>query len=291
MSRLNDHFGALRAETEPTPDALARLRTRPAKPPRRRPAVVLLPTLAAAAAALLWLRPPDAVHTPNAPAPHKVAPPPGAPPQPVSASWSGASATTPLGPHVVATATGLGAVSGTTRDLTVDWTTGDISLEVEPNAGMAVQVKTEEAQVVVTGTVFSVRRDALGTRVEVGRGRVEVRCGEEPTVSLTAGTEQTCLPLTAVGWLRRAVALSQVRDAHGTLHATERGLALAPAPDIALELGLQQATALVAVARPNDARDRLAFLQSTFPEHATRVAQTRDRLGLEAVPPTAMEAP
>ena len=49
--------------------------------------------------------------------------------------------------------------------------TDEVALEVSPDRGVYLGVYTEEATVVVIGTGFDVRRDPLGTSVEVRHGR------------------------------------------------------------------------------------------------------------------------
>jgi hypothetical protein len=290
MMDLHDHMADLRAETEPSPAVVQRLRQghRPSR--RRAPVVVPVLALAAGLLAAVWTGWPSA---PDPAAPEPAAP--EAPPplaaapalEPVTATWSGEASAGALGPHVQAQASGRGAVTGTAQDLAVDWLSGELRLEVDPAAGVALTVATEEAQVTVTGTVFAVRRDALGTHTSVERGRVEVVCGDAAPVSLAAGSTRTCLPRTATGWLRRAAALDRTAQPHAVLAAAEAGLASAPPPELALELGLHQAAALASLDRTDEARAVLARLTDDHPAAAGRIAQAASLLPLTP----ALEAP
>lgn len=290
MMDLHDHMADLRAETEPSPAAVQRLRRGHRPPPRRAPVLVPVLALAAGLLAAVWAGWPSAPE-PDAPEPAApVATPPRAAapaPEPVTATWSGGASAGSLGPHVQAWASGRGAVSGTAQDLAVDWLSGELRLDVDPAAGVALTVATEEAQVTVKGTVFAVRRDALGTHTSVERGRVEVACGSDAPVLLAAGTDRTCLPRTATGWLRRAAALDRSTRPAAVLAAAEAGLASAPPPELALELGLHQAAALASLDRTEEARAVLARLSVDHPAAAGRIAQAAALLPLTP----ALEAP
>ncbi len=83
---------------------------------------------------------------------------------------------------------GLGHAAGRPEALVIRWESGRLTPEVAPGQGIGLTVKTPEATVTVTGTRFSVERDALGTAVAVERGRVQARCRGEAARSL--GPEQ-----------------------------------------------------------------------------------------------------
>jgi ferric-dicitrate binding protein FerR (iron transport regulator) len=128
-------------------------------------------------------------------------------------------------------------------------------VEVVPDRGVRLSVETPEAEVRVVGTGFTVERDALGTRVEVRHGRVEVDCGAEVTRLLREGDTVTCLPRTAGGLLGRALAL-QAQNAPGEeiLSVLERALAL---PDVSTshadELGAHRVRVLLSLHRDAEA--------------------------------------
>ena len=97
---------------------------------------------------------------------------------------------------------GNGQLSGAPQAPHIDWRSGVLELSIPPHEGLELVVDTEEAQVEVVGTHYSVTRDALGTRVSVARGQVQVRChhGDEAShgdpVERRLQSEQglTCLP-------------------------------------------------------------------------------------------------
>ena len=135
---------------------------------------------------------------------------------------------------------GTGSVSGTSRDLIVNWEAGTLRAEVEPNTGTGLSVVTEEAEISVVGTVFAVRRDALGVTTWVDRGKVEVRCADGPIQPLVPSDPPlTCLPTRPGMLLGRADALrDQGADAESILEALNRGIQASDgrAPEVHSEL-------------------------------------------------------
>ncbi|MCB9762817.1 MAG: FecR domain-containing protein [Alphaproteobacteria bacterium] len=267
MSDPDPHLADFKRATEPDPGRLARLRA--GRPPRRRLGWVAVPAAAALAAVFLLRTPPP----PPEPAPA---------PAPVDARWAGAQSAATLGPWVRARIDGRGEVRGDAQDMVVDWIAGAVTLEVTPDQGVQLQVRTEEGVVRVTGTAFEVRRDALGTAVAVTRGSVAVTCGQAPPVALGAGDDALCLPVTAVGWLRRVTALQPEPEA--VVAGAAAGLALSPEPAVALELRLQRAAAWAALGSVAQARAELDALLNDHPESAPRIDAAR-----RALPPA--EAP
>jgi len=189
----------------------ARFRHTRARPTRARRRAVFLGALALAASALVavWATRPEtprtlAIAATPSPAPH---------------TWS---------EQVAFVAHGEGTASGTSRDVRVDWTSGTVRVEVTPHTGTSLAVVTPEALVEVVGTAFTVDRGALGTTVTVDHGAVRVACEDGWKGLLEPGTEHTCLPVTAAGFLARAEALldagGSADDVLDTLH---RGLRLA----------------------------------------------------------------
>ena len=200
----------------------------------------------------------------------------GAPPAPPAVAG-----TAPLAVHLAATEApevvrpapgvalrvdGTGEVGGTAQAPRIDWTGGALSVEVTPGQGIALTVVTREAVVRVIGTVFTVDRDALGTRVDVSRGKVEVTCSDGPVHALTAGRTATCLPTTAPGLLARANRLKKDgAPARRILEAVEAALPMASGPFRAELLALQAET-LLASGRERQARAAAdAYLESGGP--------------------------
>ncbi|MEQ1568986.1 MAG: FecR domain-containing protein [Myxococcota bacterium] len=157
--------------------------------------VVVAPLVLATAAALVWLRP--------------------------------AAAPDPL-EHVKLGFDGLGHVEQAGPSPVVVWEDGRVDVEVEPNRGVKLAVKTEEATVTVVGTAFSVSRAAFATEVTVDHGIVAVACADGGEHRLLAGQRVTCLPSEPAALLRRAVALGPTGDAAARARAIDAGLGLAP---------------------------------------------------------------
>lgn len=209
--------------TEATPVDLTRMRARiRAQGAARRPRwlTLLVPAAGLAVAALV-------VATVTEPAP-----------APVAASFdSTGQETFQAGPGVSLTAQGTGVLSGTEQAPRLAWSAGSVEVSVEPGAGLDVQVTTDEAQVRVVGTVFTVDRGPLGTTVGVRRGEVAVDCVNGPQASITAGQTTTCWPTSPVGLLGRAQALRDAGSSTESILTTvEQGLSLHPDSTIHTEL-------------------------------------------------------
>ncbi|MBX2797765.1 MAG: FecR family protein [Myxococcales bacterium] len=191
-----DDLKALGEAQHPSDTARERLlarvsATRRAEPRRtrgRRASVTV--ALAAAAAVLLtvWgLWPPDV-----GPAPPNhtvvVSPVPSGMPTAIVGNMM-------LNHGVEATAvSGGGQVTTDGQRTEVDWTEGEIALDVQSAPGRSVSVETEEAVVRVVGTALSVERGPFGTAVEVDHGEVVVTCRALQTPeTLTDGEHTVCL--------------------------------------------------------------------------------------------------
>lgn len=186
--------------------------------------------VALAAALLLWLRAPVA---PLTEALH-------------AAAWRTDQPTA----HVSLTYLGEGDLGGTAVQPRIEWRSGTVQVEVDPNQGVALAVETREALVRVIGTGFSVGRSALGTAVRVSHGRVSVDCKDGTSVMLGAGEHQLCLPTSAAGLLGRARALAELGAAPEDVRAAaERGLAAGPDVAVRGELQVAQMEAYAAEQR------------------------------------------
>jgi hypothetical protein len=133
---------------------------------------------------------------------------------------------------------------------------------VEPDRGVALQVRTDEAVVSVVGTGFDVTRDALGTSVAVRHGKVRVECHQgEPTL-LGEGESTTCLPVSAAGMLGRARALQERGATLGEQSDTLRlGLAMGPEGPVGDELRFLQ---LGVILRQGDNERALRVAEETL---------------------------
>jgi len=157
---------------------------------------------------------------------------PEAPPPPLSATFAAEAPTAgAVTPHLMLTTRGTGALSGTQAAPRVEWTTGDLHVDLTPNQGVDLRIHTPHADVVVVGTSFHVQVGGLGTSVEVERGIVEVTCDGQAVRRLTRADRITCLPTTASGLLLRATLLLQDNvDPAIVLDTVDAGLSDSPAP-------------------------------------------------------------
>ncbi len=130
-----------------------------------------------------------------------------APENPVLLSLEGEGSAVEVGEHVRLVASGSGNVGGTDRRPRLQWNRGRLDVEVDHGEGIDLHVHTPEAMVRVVGTAFTVRRDILGTQVDVVRGAVEVTCVGEVPRRMQAGETAACWPTRPAGLLGRARAL------------------------------------------------------------------------------------
>ncbi|MEO0603279.1 MAG: hypothetical protein AAF211_17705 [Myxococcota bacterium] len=108
------------------------------------------------------------------------------------------------------TLAGVGEVSGTDDDVVVDWQSGALTVRVDPAAGVRLAVRADEGRVEVTGTSFTVVRDALGLTTRVERGSVAVACSDGTHHSLVGpNATLTCWPQSAARLLGRADTLEE----------------------------------------------------------------------------------
>lgn len=215
------------------PDAERRLRERLRVPAKRRARPILVvPVVIAAAAALAFaLRAPSPADVPLT------------------------TGDVPLTRDVHLSAAGEGLARHADDRIEIAWSHGALSVEVEPDRGVKLAVVTDEAEVSVVGTGFTVTRDALGTTVTVAHGRVDVDCALGASVLLGAGESRTCHPRTAAGALGRVRAL-EARGVAGAAVLEEIDAALGR-PDatgaVAHELAAMRVRALLALGRDADA--------------------------------------
>jgi len=134
---------------------------------------------------------------------------------------------TAAAPGVALTPNGVGTVSGSEKNVVIDWQSGELGVSVEHGAGIALTVHTREADVRVVGTVFEVDRDVRGTRVRVTRGKVAVQCSGGEAFLVVPGVDVTCMPLSGAGNLASARSLvAEGASADEVLAAIDRGLGL-----------------------------------------------------------------
>lgn len=181
-----------------------------------------------------------------------------------------------LGPGIQLSADGQGRVSGTDHDARIDWETGTLVVEVDPAAQVRVVVQTEEAQVQVLGTRFTVVRDATGTRVDLERGAVAVACHDAET-QLTPGQSHTCPTMTAARWLLHA---RQASAPDAILDATTQGLAAAPSAAVEGELRVVRLQVLLDQGRHADALAEIqAYIALPVTPRRDEVCAHADALG------------
>jgi ferric-dicitrate binding protein FerR (iron transport regulator) len=201
----------LRELGNPELAAISRVRRRALhKTPAPRRPPLWMPGLALAAAALfvLW----NQSDSPDAPADMRtqlLADHPGYDTviEPIGLS---SAAQVALSPEVQLAPNGVGSATGTRGAPQINWRRGLLTVDVKPKHDIRLVVNTEEAQVTVLGTRFSVDRGPLGTTVQVERGKVQVDCvtAQAPRQSvLTGGDTVTCWPIQPARLLTRALAL------------------------------------------------------------------------------------
>ncbi len=262
------YLEAFRQRTEPDDESLDRVRrgwrARRGPAPHKRPLLLFAGFAVAGALAVgIALRAPPALEAR------------------LSSATATSAAITPL---IRADYQGVGAVSGDADAPRFLWSEGTIQLDVAPDRGLSLVVETEEMHVAVIGTVFSVTRDARGSRVQVERGQVVATCLHEPDGRpgrLGAGEGFTCLPGDSEGLLRRATALRDAEEAPEEILATvERALAMPDVdPLIRVELAFLRLTLLTQLGRYTDATGAAeAFLADDPPLHRTEVETVRERL-------------
>lgn len=139
---------------------------------------------------------------------------------PVLLSLDGDANAVEVGEHVHLVASGSGAAGGTDRRPRLRWDRGRLDVDVDHGEGIDLRVQTPEAAVRVVGTSFTVRRDIMGTQVDVARGEVEVACVGDGPRRVTAGESVWCWPARPAGLLGRARALQARGSSPGEVLAT-----------------------------------------------------------------------
>ena len=123
---------------------------------------------------------------------------------------------------------GRGTLAGNRAAPRLGWDSGRVAIEVAPDTGTQLTVRTREALIQVVGTAFTVTRSGPRTDVEVHRGQVNVHCAAGGGADLLAGQSHRCGPASEAGWLALA---HQLHSPGGTpdhaLQAIDTGLAMA----------------------------------------------------------------
>jgi len=184
-------------------------------------------------------------------------------------------------PEVQLAFLGAGQLEGTRQAPIIQWESGTVQVDVEPEQGIELTVSTNEAQVQVVGTAFAVTRDALGTRVEVDRGQVRVSCRDAGEHLLSANQRVTCLPVSAAGLLARVRAL-QDRGAPAEQLLATVDQALLQRSDSAVlrgELLMVRIQVLASLDREAEALAQAeAYLASDIPQRRDDVLRVAARL-------------
>lgn len=156
---------------------------------------------------------------------------------PIAIQLEPGTAPVPVGDLVSLVPSGTGAAGGTERHPHIRWRSGRLDVSVVPNQGVQLSVETPEGMLRVVGTVFSVDRTILGTRVDVSRGEVEVTCAGQSARRVVAAQSTACLPTTAAGLVGRARALSTQSGTHEDVIASlDAAAALAPSGPLGGEI-------------------------------------------------------
>lgn len=148
---------------------------------------------------------------------------------------------------------GRGLARGTEDAPRIHWEAGRIELDIDPATHRDVTIETGEATVRVVGTSFTVVRDALGTTVDVERGRVDVACRDGSGATLGAADALSCWPIRPGALLGRAQALRA--DPIRSLAALDRALPrTSPGDPIRGEILALRAEDLLLLGRLDEAR-------------------------------------
>ena len=134
-------------------------------------------------------------------------------------------------PRVDVTYVGRGEVAGTRRNPVIFWEVGRLTMCLTPKRGIHLVVETPDGRAEVHGTCFVVERSALGTRVTVTEGRVEVTCAGSAPGMLDPGGSRDCRPTRPAALLARARALEDRGDNDGALSTLDDALARSTAGD------------------------------------------------------------
>lgn len=171
--------------------------------------------------------------------------------------------------HVALTVEGDGVLSGDTDSPRIAWQGGTLGVDVTPGQGIDLRVATDEGEIAVLGTAFTVDRDPRrGTTVTVEHGHVRVSCrGVDPVDLLDAG-ELLCPS--------RAALLGDARKAAGSddfaavMAAADRGLRMGDVDALGGELLFVRLEARVASGDASGARaDAEAYLAAGGPRATT----------------------
>ncbi len=213
-----------------------------------------------------------------------VLPDPGAAPMQAALASADARAELNPSPEVALAYVGTGSLAGTRQAPRILWEAGTVHVEVEPEQGIQLVVDTPEASVQVVGTAFDVTRDALGTEVVVDHGRVRVRCLGGEAVMLGDAESTTCLPTTAHGMLARARELQDHGAAPELLLATaDAALERHPqASPLRNELQLVRIEALARLERDVEALEQAqAYLAAGTSQRRLEVLDLATRLAYQ----------
>jgi FecR protein len=178
---------------------------------------------------------------------------------------------------------GQGSLRRDGRTVSIDWDYGRLALEVDPDRGLTVEVLTPEGRVQLVGTAVVVERNALGTRVEVRDGEVQVACSGGPATALAADHDLTCYPVTAAGWLNRTRALEeQGLNPVELIGEVDRGLQAPGTPAELGELWTVRTNALVSAGRTSEALESAEQALTAIPDpaRAESLHRTAARLAL-----------
>ncbi len=150
---------------------------------------------------------------------------------------------------------GEGSIEGTPDAPRLAWEAGTLHVSVDPNRGIDLTVRTNEALVRVVGTEFDVHREHFATEVVVDHGRVSVTCVGEPERFVTDGQRALCLPDDLPTLLRRVASLGEASaPARARLQSLDRAASMAVSGSSAHgELLAHRVRALVDAGRADEA--------------------------------------
>lgn len=156
--------------------------------------------------------------------------------------------------------TGSGEAVRIGNRVDIDWTSGVLRAEVIPEQRAKVTIRTQEAEITVIGTQFTVERDVRGTSVEVERGHVQVHCANADVHELHPTQRVSCRPITASGLLALARQLDDTKTSTESelLEIVESGLSLSTSDAVRIELDTMHIGLLARAGRLGEALDSAA---------------------------------
>lgn len=157
------------------------------------------------------------------------------------------------------------------RRAVLRWEVGTLHAGLDATDDTTLLLRTREGEVELSRGEVALRRDRLGTRLEVVEGAATLRCEGAAPRRLGPGQAADCLPTRALGWLGRAEALREAdAPVSEVLAALRAGQAVADEAALS-ELIAMEVDVLREAGRPAEARAAAA----RYPADGPRAAELR----------------